>query len=148
MASLKLKHINLAKRVLIQDPREVNTKFAKTISTWFFPVGGEARTIVEGWVTHLRTRLQWGDADPLFPATLMVVGDGGGFAREGLKRAHWTTADPIRRVFRQAFEAAGLRVLPAAFAFRRNYCRQYAWPERLPHAGAIQGVVAEPGTTT
>ena len=147
LASLKLKHIDLAKRVLIQDPREVNTKFAKTISTWFFPVGGEARAIVEEWVTHLRTRLQWGDADPLFPATLMVLGGGGGFAREGLKRAHWTTADPIRRVFRQAFEAAGLPYFQP-HSFRRTIallgertCRtpeQFkAWSQNLGHEDVL-----------
>ncbi len=88
-----------------------------------------------------------GDADPLFPATLMVVGDGGGFAREGLKRAHWTTADPIRRVFRQAFEAAGLPYFQP-HSFRRTIvmlgqsaCRtpeQFkAWSQNLGHEDVL-----------
>lgn len=147
LASLKLKHIDLTRRLLIQDPREVNTKFAKTISTWFFPVGGEARSIVEDWVAHLRTRLQWGDADPLFPATLMAVSASGGFAPQGLKRAHWTTADPIRRVFRQAFEAAGLPYFQP-HSFRRTIamhgeraCRtpeQFkAWSQNLGHEDVL-----------
>ena len=147
LASLKLKHIDLARRVLVQDPREVNTKFAKTISTWFFPVGGEARAIVEDWVAHLRTRLQWGHADPLFPATLIAVGEGGGFAPEGLRRAHWTTADPIRRVFRQAFVAAALPYFQP-HSFRRTLallgertCRtpeQFkAWSQNLGHEDVL-----------
>jgi integrase len=41
IASLKLKHIDVAEGKLIQDAREVNTKFSKTFTTFFFPVGGQ-----------------------------------------------------------------------------------------------------------
>ncbi len=108
LASLKLKHIDLTEGLLHQDARDVNTKFSKTFSTWFFKVGGEALAIFTEWVEHLRTTLHWGDADPLFPATRMELGLGGGFVAAGLKRQHWSTAEPIRRIFRQAFERAGL----------------------------------------
>ena len=108
LASLKLKHVDLAQGRLDQDARDVNTKFSKTFSTWFFPVGGEALAIATGWVNHLRGELNWGDADPLFPATRMDIGPDGGFVAAGLKREHWTTADAIRRIFREASERAGL----------------------------------------
>lgn len=35
--SLKLKHISIERRHVFQDPREVKTKFSKTIETFFFP---------------------------------------------------------------------------------------------------------------
>ena len=108
IASLRLKHIDLAQGRLDQDAREVNTKYSKTFSTWFFPVGGEALAIVTDWIGHLRGALHWGEADPLFPATRMAVGEDGGFVAAGLDRKHWSTAEPIRRIFRQAFKRAGL----------------------------------------
>ncbi len=108
LASIKLRHIDLLQRRLNHDPRDMNVKFSKSFPTWFFPVGGEALAIVEAWIAHLRSSLLWGDGDPLFPATLVAVGASGGFQASGLKREHWKTAEPIRRIFRQAFEAAGL----------------------------------------
>jgi len=108
LISLKVKHVDLVEGVLFQDARDVNTKFSKTFSTWFCPVGGEARAIVEAWVSCLRRDLHWGDSDPLFPTTLMTVGKDGAFVAAGLKRKHWTTSEPVRRIFRQAFQAAGL----------------------------------------
>lgn len=108
LASLKLKHIDLAHSRLDQDARDVKTKFAKTFSTWFFPVEGEARVIVTDWVEHLRNVCLWGDSDPLFPSTRMGIGPTGGFVAAGLERKHWQNASAIRRIFRQAFEGAGL----------------------------------------
>ncbi len=36
VASLRLKHIDLVENCVNQDARDVNTKFAKTFTTWFF----------------------------------------------------------------------------------------------------------------
>lgn len=108
LASIKLKHVDLAQGRLDQDAREVKTKFSKTFSTWFFPVGGEGLTIVTDWIAHLRGALLWGESDPLFPATRMATGPDGGFVVAGLTRECWSTAEPIRRIFREAFTAAGL----------------------------------------
>jgi integrase len=108
LASFKLKHVDLIKGQVDQDAREVKTKFSKSFVTWFFPVGEIALEIVADWITHLRTEKLWGPSDPLFPSTLMAVGPNRGFVAAGLERAHWSNADPIRRVFRQAFERAGL----------------------------------------
>jgi integrase len=101
LASLRLKHLDLAEGVLRQDGREVRTKFAKTFSTWFFPIGGEALSIVSEWVELLR-RQHWGDEDPLFPATQVGTGENGGFVAKGLSRHGWSTAAPIRSIFREA----------------------------------------------
>lgn len=108
LASLKLKHIDLVESRLDQDAREVKTKFSKTFSTWFFPVEGPAKAILAAWVSHLRDDLLWGGDDPMFPATRMELGPDGGFVTAGLKREAWSTAEPIRRIFRQAFARAEL----------------------------------------
>jgi site-specific recombinase XerD len=43
VASMKLKHVDLMANSVNQDAREVNTKFSKTFTTFFFPVGDEIR---------------------------------------------------------------------------------------------------------
>jgi integrase len=108
VASFKLKHIDLATDRVHQDAREVNTKFSKTFATFFFPVGADIRQIVADWVTYLRVEKLWGSDDPLFPKTKVVVGGNGQFAPMGLERAHWSDATPIRKIFHEAFTAAGL----------------------------------------
>jgi integrase len=147
LASFKLKHVDLAQGRLDQDAREVNTKFSKTFPTWFFPVGGDALAIVTHWIGYLRTDLLWGDADALFPATRMAIGDSGGFVAAGLDRKHWSTAGPIRRIFRQAFTHAGLpNFCPHSF---RNTLAQLgeqicnspeefkAWSQNLGHENVL-----------
>lgn len=108
LASLKLKHVDLDRQLVVLDAREVKTKFSKTFTTWFFPVSVQASEIVNDWVTYLRTVQRMGDADPLFPATHVAPGADGGFAAAGLERKHWAGAEPIRRIFRESFTAAGL----------------------------------------
>ena len=46
LASIKLKHVDLLAGSLYQDAREVKTKFSKTFTTHFFPVGDDLRQIV------------------------------------------------------------------------------------------------------
>jgi integrase len=108
MASMSLKHVDLAAGCVYQDAREVKTKFSKTFTTFFFPVGDEIRQIVTDWVTFLRVVKLRGNDDPLFPATEMVVGADRRFGAAGLKGQRWSSAAPIRAIFRDAFEAAGL----------------------------------------
>ncbi|HYC55703.1 MAG TPA: tyrosine-type recombinase/integrase [Candidatus Binatia bacterium] len=108
VASMRLKHVDLNARSVWQDAREVQTKFSKSFTTYFFPVGDEVRQIVEEWVQELREAKLWGNDDPLFPATAVAPGPDRHFEVTGLKREHWSSAAPIRGVFRSAFEAAGL----------------------------------------
>ena len=108
IASLKLKHIDLVVKCVNQDAREVQTKFSKTFTTYFFPVGNDIQSIVEEWVNYLIHTKLWGNNDPLFPSTLITVGDSQQFEATGLNRKHWSNATPIRKIFRQAFTSAGL----------------------------------------
>jgi integrase len=54
IASMSLGHVDVKERQVFQDARDVRTKFRKTFSTWFFPVGGQAEAIVGDWVRYLQ----------------------------------------------------------------------------------------------
>jgi integrase len=108
IASFKLRHIDLAEGRIDQDAREVRTKFSKSFVTTFFPVGEDIRAVVADWVTYLRTEKLWGLDDPLFPTTKVTLGENFRFGAAGLDRKHWTSAGPIRGIFKAAFASAGL----------------------------------------
>ena len=108
IASLKLKHVDLAARCVHQDAREVATKASKSIVTFFFPVGDDLREVVAEWVAYLRDKKLWGTSDPLFPASEITLDPARRFHVSGVKRAHWSSASPIRAIFREAFGRAEL----------------------------------------
>jgi site-specific recombinase XerC len=64
IASMSLKHIDLATRTVFQDARDVRTKNAKTFTSTFFPVGGDIEAIVVEWIGELMAR-GFGPDDPL-----------------------------------------------------------------------------------
>jgi integrase len=146
LASLRLKHLDLTEKLLWQDGREVRTKFSKSFSTWFFPVGGEAIDAITDWVEWLREQ-HWGTDDPLFPATQVGIGENGGFVANGLVRRGWSTAAPIRNIFRDACAGAGmpyfnphsLRDMLAQLG--EQLCQapeQFkAWSQNLGHSGVL-----------
>jgi hypothetical protein len=105
---MKLKHIDLARRSVFQDARDVKTKFSKSFITFFFPVGDEVEAVFVEWVEYLLNQKLWDGEDPLFPATAIAVGETQRFEVVGLDRKHWSNATPIRTIFRQAFQGAGL----------------------------------------
>ncbi len=108
IASMKLKHVDLIMKCVIQDARDVKTKFRKTFNTFFFPVGEEVCEILATWVEYLREHKLWGNDEPLFPATRIMVGLSRQFEVVGLGRERWSSASPIRAIFREAFVNAGL----------------------------------------
>jgi integrase len=108
LASLSVRHVDVAAPNVFQDARTVRTKYRKSRTTTFFQVGGNAETIVLDWITYLVEELRFSPDDPLFPQTDIGLDDNGRFAAIGLKRAHWKNADAIRRVFKEAFERGGL----------------------------------------
>lgn len=147
LASLRLKHVDLAAGSVYQDAREVKTKFSKSFTTYFFPVGGEARRIAEDWVDYLRRDCLWGNDDPLFPATLVEVGPSHHFEATGLERKPWASAAPIRAIFKDAFAAAGLpyfnphSLRSTMVQLGQTICRTpedfKAWSQNLGHEGVL-----------
>ena len=141
--SLKMKHVNIEQRFVLQDAREVETKFGKTISTYFFPVSEEALKVVATWIVELRSVHLWGADDPVFPTTHIAPGEDALFKADGLERRHWSNADPVRRVFKAAFERAGLPYFnPHSFRntlarLGQERCRtaeeMKAWSQNLGH---------------
>lgn len=143
IASMKLKHVDLSAGCVHQDAREVRTKFSKTFTTFFFPIGDGIREIVTDWVTYLRDEKLWGNDDPLFPATRIALGSTRQFEAVGLERKHWSSAAPIRSIFRDAFKGAGLEYFNP-HSFRNTLVRlgetvcqspeQFkAWSQNLGH---------------
>ena len=103
-----IRHVDLAARTVDQDARTVRTKRRESLASCFFQVGDDIEAIVAEWVKHLSNTLLFGPDEPLFQKTRVAVGESGGFEASGLERAFWTNAEPIRKVFRLAFAAAGL----------------------------------------
>jgi integrase len=143
LASIKLRHVDLDQRLLYQDAREVNTKASKTIATFFFPLDEVFEKIVRDWILFLQKDRLWGLDDPLFPATKMGLDVNGGFTVSGLGRRHWTTASPIREIFKRRFLAAGVPYYnPHSFRktlvlFGEKICKTpeefKAWSQNLGH---------------
>ncbi len=147
LASLRLGHVNAAEGFVDQDARTVDTKFAKSFRTYFMPVGGEASAIFQAWIAELACEHLWAPTDPLFPATRMELNDAGVFSPLGLERRAWATTQPIRDIFRRAFQAAGLpyfnphsfRDMLVRHAMKLNLPPEEmkAWSQNLGHADVL-----------
>jgi integrase len=142
IASLSLRHVDLARQLIFQDARDVRTKNRKTFTTWFFPVGREVEQIVVDWIAFLKGERAFGPDDPLFPATKVSLGDNG-FEADGLDPRHWKNAAPIRRIFGAAFPRAGMpyvnphSVRNTLVALGQRLCKTpeefKAWSQNLGH---------------
>ncbi|VAW61647.1 COG4973: Site-specific recombinase XerC [hydrothermal vent metagenome] len=147
VASMKIKHINFITDTVFQDAREVNTKFSKTFTTSFFPVGGEVRNIVYEWVEYLKNECLMGNDDPLFPKTKMSQNSDHNFQVAGLLPEHWSSAAAIRKIFKNAFVLAELpNFNPHSFRntlaiLGETLCHSVeefkAWSQNLGHDGVL-----------
>ncbi len=108
VATLKLKHVNLTECHLRQDAREVATKNAKDIDTWFFPVASAYLDCFAAWVAYLREDKFFGQEDALFPKALVGVKDGEGFANLGLAREGYASTANLNKIIRNAFSRLGM----------------------------------------
>lgn len=110
IASMKVKHVDVTNDQVFQDAREVKTKFSKTFTSNFFPVDENdfVRGIVIDWIEYLKNNLLFGNDDPLFPQTRVKQNEHRRFVSIGLQKKNWSSANPIREIFRKAFNDAGL----------------------------------------
>ena len=143
MVSLSLRHVDLTKSppLVRQEPDRVETKFSKSINTYFFPLGVDLQDIVISWIEELRTEHLFGPNDPVFPKTRVSVDNDKSFRATGIEAAHWSDASPVRAIFRRAFHA-GLptsRRTPFAIPWHlmQTVCRTpqqiKAWSQNLGH---------------
>ncbi|MGR5069891.1 tyrosine-type recombinase/integrase [Vibrio alfacsensis] len=147
VASAKIKHIDLVEKSFYQDARDVNTKFSKTFTTYFFPVGELPLRILTEWVDYLVQDLGFNQNSPLFPKTKLAHNANQQFEAVGLLEEHWSNASPIRKAFAQAFEAAGLPYFnPHSFRntlvrLGERLCRTpeefKAWSQNLGHESVL-----------
>jgi integrase len=89
----------------------------------------------------------WWPDDPLFPAAKVELGESGHFENSGLQRKHWSNAAPIRQIFKDAFQRAGLPYCnPHSFRdtlaiFGEKICPKpeafKAWSQNLGHSDVL-----------
>lgn len=147
MVTLKLKHFDEPRRLVLQNPKEVATKFSKQIDTFLFALNDDFERIFFEWISFLREDLFYTDNDPLFPKTAIHQDENNCFAAVGLSREHWANASPVRAIFRSAFERVGLpafgphkfRHMIVSEAYRRQLPPDElkAWSQNLGHEGLI-----------
>ena len=129
------------------DGRDVKTKFAKTINAAFFPVGEDAETIVREWILFLTGELGFGPDDPLFPASRTGFGSDGLPVAPTLSRECWSSAEPVRSIFKAAFDGVGIQYFNP-HSFRHALARLgtatcqsaeelKAWSQNLGHADVL-----------
>jgi len=138
VASLRLKHLDMVSRTVFQDAGVVRVKFSKSQVTSFFPVGSDIEQIVADWAPELR-QCGYSPDDPLFPRN----GELGSNSDSEIARECWSNSAPIRRIFKRAFEDAGISYY-TPHAFRKTLTRlalemcytveeHWAWSLNLGH---------------
>lgn len=152
VVTLKVKHFDVVRRLVLQNPNEVSTKFSKRIDTFLFPLDDRLEVIVLDWIKYLRTTEFFAETDPLFPKTLLSQDENNCFRPHGLAREHWANASPIRAIFDAAFTLAGLPVhtphslrhMIISEAYRRNLSPRelIAWSQNLGHEGLLTTITS------
>jgi integrase/recombinase XerD len=147
VVTLRLKHFDSARNLVIQHPGEVKTKFSKRISAYLLPIDHRLKIIVLDWFNYLKAELLFGNDDPMFPKIAMAHDEDNCFAPVGLSRDFWANATPVRDIFRKAFTGAGLpsfaphsfRHMLVQIAYQRKLSAAHlkAWSQNLGHEGLL-----------
>lgn len=106
--SMRVKHVDLINKEVHQDPNEVDTKGRKQIFTWFFPVGGFFVKEVEDYLAYLKTEEGFTPNDYLFTSSAVGHDENDQFCRAGITKERWANTQPMRDIFRAAFNAVDL----------------------------------------
>jgi integrase len=113
---VRIKHVDLEKNVLNLDAREIPTKFSKSFTTPFFPVGKRYKDELSQWIEELRTKEFLGPDDPLFPRLKVEATKSQGFISTGLTREFMKSTGTISKMVGDVFVKAGLpRTSPHRF---------------------------------
>lgn len=140
--SLRLAHVDLGQRVVHFDGRTVDTKFGKSFSTAFFPVGETFSDTFLAWLAELR-EIGFSHTDPLFPKTQVGYCTDRKFGPVGFERAPWSSTGTASKIFKTSFERIGLppysphRVRDTIAELAREHCatpEDYkAWSQNMGH---------------
>ncbi len=145
--SIRLNHVDLARACVHFDARTVETKFGKSFTSSFFPVGAGIPKVLADWIAELKRDHLWGPTDPLFPSTSMGRGPTGGFVVTGLLRAPWRSPSRVVKIFKSALTAVGLpafsphRVRDALVDLASAYCSTpeefKSWSQNIGHEDVL-----------
>lgn len=109
LISLKIKDINLETGVVWQNPKHVKTKNRKGIQSKLMDIVPNSKEIVLDWVRYCKEELKHGQECPLFPSTLVKNNlEKLQFESSGLSKQPWANAQPVRNIFKEAFERVGI----------------------------------------
>lgn len=124
LVTLKIKDVDATQRTVWQNPKHVRTKGRKGIVTGFVRQAMPcAEDIALDWLKHAHEVLHLKANDPLFPKTLVVASaETMAFEAQGLSREHWANAQPVREIFKRAFQAVGLPYYHPHL-FRKTICK-------------------------
>ncbi|WP_427452252.1 tyrosine-type recombinase/integrase [Litorimonas sp. WD9-15] len=120
VSTLRLKHINLEDGRVYMDAREVATKGAKSINTWFYPVDPMYRDYFESWMQHLTDIEFFGPEDPLFPKPRIGIVKGKGFQNLGLSRKPYASTSKLYKAVKTAFSSVQMPAY-SPHNFRRTH---------------------------
>ena len=141
--TLRIGNVDLANNCVHFDARSVNTKFGKTFTTAFFPIGGDVEKILCDWITELKADHLFSATDPLFPKTRVGVGPSRRFEAIGICREPWASPASAAKILKKAFEDAGLppfsphRVRDTLAELAKDHCRTpedyKSWSQNMGH---------------
>ena len=150
--TLRLKHFDPARNLVVQNPNEVKTKFSKRICAFLLPVDDSLKVIFLDWCQYLKTELLFSNDDPLFPKTAMALDENDCFKADGLSREFWANANPMRDIFKTAFQSAGLsyhsphtfRHMLMQIAYQRKLtpAQLKAWSQNLGHESLLTSLTS------
>jgi integrase/recombinase XerD len=137
ICGLKLKHINLARELVHQNPMDMETKYSKEIFTFFFQIDDEIKAIFVDYFKWLQKEKLFGMNDPLFPKAKVS------FEKIEITKFHASGAAMVYKIFKEAFEMAGVEYFePHTFRhtlvhYGEDHCKTpaefKAWSQNLGH---------------
>lgn len=145
--SLQLRHVDTIHRCVQFDGRDVDTKFGKSFTTGFYPMGAALEEILFDWIDELKREHLFSGGDPLFPKTLVGVGPDRRFQALGIARAPWANPSRAAKIFKRAFVDAELppfsphRVRDTIAELASAHCRTpedfKAWSQNMGHEDVL-----------
>lgn len=109
LVTMKIKNVDIDRREIWQNPKNVRTKKRKSILTQFMNFDPLWEKIFTDWYYYITKELGFTCEDALFPKQRVVNNPKNmSFEAAGLSRNHNANAQPVRDIFKREFEAVGL----------------------------------------
>lgn len=149
LVTMKIKNVDIEKREIWQNPRNVRTKNRKSIITYFMAFDPLWEAIFTDWYKYATETLGFKPDDALFPKQLVKNNpEKMTFEAAGLSREHWAGAQTVREIFKEAFTSAGLPYyIPHSFRktlvlWAMENCSQYQFKAISQNIGHEQAVTS------